>query len=121
MDPELLPLLSAILSELQTIRTALTTARFSQPAPVKTTPTDKTVISIDSISKGVDDKTSKTVYKARGGRWQSYGVRVWPEVLPQLGIDPDKLDFGPNPIVPPITVQVELTESGAPRKVIGLA
>jgi len=108
--------------ELKAIHQALSAApAAAAAAPQPTSNTHTVSMTTDSISKGIDEKTKKEVYKARGGMWQTYGVRVWPEVLPQLGIDPTSLDFGPNPINPPITVTVELSESGTPRKVIGLA
>jgi hypothetical protein len=42
-----------------------------------------------------DDKGQPT-YKIKGVPFSKFGVRVWPEVLPDLGIDPDTLRPGPN-------------------------
>jgi len=121
--PESITLLTAILAELEAIHQLLTAA--PAPAAARPAPTGQTMgnttITVDSVSKGIDEKNKKDTYKMRGGRWQMYGVRIWPEVLQQLGIDPASLDYGPNPVNPPITVSIELTESGTPRKVIGLA
>jgi len=47
-----------------------------------------------------------------------FGVRVWPETLPALGIDPATLKTGPNPLT--LRVRALMGEKG-PRKVIGLA
>jgi hypothetical protein len=33
------------------------------------------------------DDIGQPVYKAKGGQYQKFGVRVWPEVLPTLGVD----------------------------------
>jgi hypothetical protein len=66
---------------------------------------------------GIDDNGQPT-YKARGGQYAKFGVRIWPEVLPSLGIDPATLKPGPNPIN--LHVLALMGEKG-PRKVIGLA
>ena len=70
-------------------------------------------------------------YKAKGGQYAKFGVRIWPEVLPSLGIDPVALTCackcaagagagkpGPNPVN--LHVLALMGEKG-PRKVIGLA
>lgn len=63
-----------------------------------------------------DDGTP--AYKAKGGPYLKYGVRIWPEVLPALGINPDQLKPGPNPLQ--IRVRALMGERG-PRKVTELA
>ena len=75
---------------------------------------------MDTILLGYDD-AGKPSYKAKGGKFTKFGVRVWPEVLPTLGIDPAHLTPGPNPVTPPMVVFVEVTAEGNPRKVIGRA
>ena len=57
-------------------------------------------------------------YKAKGGLYRKYGVRIWPEVLPALGLETGQLQPGPNPVQ--IRVRALMGERG-PRKVIGLA
>jgi hypothetical protein len=47
-----------------------------------------------------------------------FGVRVWPEILPTLGVDPASLKPGPNPVN--LKVNVLMGENG-PRKLISLA
>jgi hypothetical protein len=66
---------------------------------------------------GIDDNGQPT-YKAKGGQYAKFGVRIWPEVLPALGIDPANLKPGPNPVN--LQVLALMGEKG-PRKVIGLA
>jgi hypothetical protein len=66
---------------------------------------------------GVDDAGLPT-YKAKGGQYMKFGVRIWPEVLPELGIDPAALRPGPNPVNLHL---VALMGERGPRKVIGLA
>lgn len=74
-----------------------------------------------------DDKGSPA-YKVKGGRFSTWGVRVWPEVLPVLGIDPARLKPGPNVI--DLNVVAEIAEKideetgeskTVAKKVIGLA
>ena len=77
----------------------------------------------------LDYMDGKAVYKLRGNEYSKFGVRVWPEVLPQLGIDVDQLKPGSTRIEP-VKVQVRLKEikddetgqvHQAPQKVIGKA
>lgn len=64
------------------------------------------------------DDNGQPVYKAKGGPYMKFGVRIWPEVLPALGVDPSTLKPGPNPVN--LHVRALMGEHG-PRKVIGLA
>ena len=66
---------------------------------------------------GIDDNGQPT-YKAKGGQYAKFGVRIWPEVLPALGIDPAALKPGPNPVNLHV---LDLMGDKGPRKVIGLA
>ena len=85
------------------------------------------VFHVDDLTMTYDDK-GKPAYKAKGGRYAKFGVRVWPEVLPLLGIDAATLKPGPNAV--DLMVRAELAEttdkdtgekSMNARKVIGLA
>ena len=64
-------------------------------------------------------------YKIIGFPFNTFGVRVWPEILPQLGIDPATLKPGPNPYA--ARVRAKMVESSTvsgkltPKKIIGLA
>lgn len=60
-----------------------------------------------------DDGTRKALYL--GGRYQKFGVRVWPEVLKTVGLSLDKLEQDKE--YPVASVKVELTEDGKPRRV----
>ena len=42
----------------------------------------------EAITMGQDDN-GRVVYKVKGGQYGKFGVRVWPEVLPLLGVDID--------------------------------
>lgn len=57
-------------------------------------------------------------YKLKGFPFVKFGVRVWPEVLPLLGVDPDKLKPGKNPFSG--VVRALLNEEGKPKKVVAL-
>lgn len=64
------------------------------------------------------DDNGQPVYKVKGGQYMKFGVRVWPEVLPALGVEAASLKPGPNPVS--LRVRALMGEHG-PRKVIGLA
>ena len=66
---------------------------------------------------GIDDNGQPT-YKAKGGQYAKFGVRIWPEVLPALGIDPATLKPGPNACNMRL---IALMGDTGPRKVIALA
>jgi len=68
-----------------------------------------------SITLAHDDN-GQAVYKIKGDRFTKFGVRVWPEVLPLLGINADELEPGPNPFNE--VVRALMGERG-PRKIIG--
>jgi hypothetical protein len=92
-------------------------AAASQPQP-SPAPAGQTVDFIASILLvGVDDNGLPT-YKAKGGQYMKFGVRIWPEILPELGIDPASLKPDPNPVN--LHVFALMGDKG-PRKVIGLA
>jgi hypothetical protein len=58
-------------------------------------------------------------YRIRGHPFRKFGVRVWPETLPLLGLDPRDLRPGSNAFS--AMVRVELNEDGKPKQVVGLA
>jgi hypothetical protein len=108
--------LDQIEAEISALREGLAVAAGQpQAAPA---PAGQTVDFVATVLLvGVDDNGLPT-YKAKGGPYMKFGVRVWPEVLPALGLDPAGLKPGPNPIN--LKVRALLGEHG-PRKVIGLA
>ncbi len=65
------------------------------------------------------NEDGQPAYKVKGARFVKFGVRVWPEVLPALGVDPQQLKPGPNPYTG--VVRALMNEEGRPKKVIGLA
>lgn len=101
----------------------------AQPAAPTSTPgngTQYTTFHADTLVMTYDD-SGKPSYKAKGGRFAEYGVRVWPEVLPLLHIDPASLKPGPNPISLEVKAELETKPGvdGQPqtkvKKVVGLA
>lgn len=65
------------------------------------------------------DESGKRIYRAKGDRFMKFGVRIWDEILPQLGLDPQQLQPGHNPVS--LMVQCACNSEGNPKKVIGLA
>jgi len=112
--------IESIAEELNAIRSALASAATRPQQAASAAPTGPTVdFMAEEISYSMDE-AGHPVYKLRGGRFTKFGVRVWPEILPALGIDSKTLLPGAN-LLPALRVRAELTESGQPRKVIGLA
>lgn len=111
--------LDELAAELTAIREGLKTAAATPPA-VGTFGE----MMIESIVMTYDDN-GKPAYKAKGAPYQKHGVRIWDEVLPALGVDPETLKPGPNTISPAIRARVQMnppTEEGKtaqPRKVTG--
>lgn len=127
--------LAAIRSDIAAIRADLAAIR---AAPVTTTQTPSAAqspsntphtaapgtvtrdIIATAIRVGTDDRTGNLTYKAIGIPFNRFGVRIWPEVLSALGINPDALRPGDNPITP-ASVRVLLNDKGQARKVTGPA
>lgn len=84
-------------------------------APAAAGPT--VVFMAETISYGIAED-GKPVYKAKGGQYTKFGVRVWPEALQALGIDAATLKPGPNAFGKAV---VALMGEKGPQKVIGLA
>jgi len=72
----------------------------------------------NEISSSIDDN-GNPAYKAKGFPFTKFGVRLWPEVLPKIGLDPDSLQLGPNSFN--AMLRAVLTDEGTPKKVIGLS
>lgn len=92
--------------------------RKSEPTPSET----------DGNSKGdfdnfkfdricVDVSKGKRIVKVFGGRWQSFGVTVWPEVLEAAGLTSDDLEVGDNDIEGQASA---LMVNGKPKKITSL-
>jgi hypothetical protein len=69
-----------------------------------------------SIEYGIMD--GKPVYKIRGGRWEKFGVRIWPEAMQAMGIVADQLKPGNNPLTGNV---VALIGDKGPQKVVAWA
>ncbi len=112
--------ISELRAELAQMREGFTIA--AQPAPA-TNSGQFTEMMIDSIIMTYSDK-GEPAYKATGAPYNKFGVRVWPETLPILGIDPAALKPGPNPQPAPIPARVLMNQpeegkTAQPRKVTG--
>ena len=83
------------------------------PAPVGNT----VVFMAETLTYGIAED-GKPIYKIKGGQYTKFGVRVWPEALPLLGVNADALKPGPNAFSG--AVLAVMGEKG-PQKVIGLA
>ena len=111
--------ISEIRADLFQMREGL--AHAAQPAPAVGTFGE---MEITTIIMTYSDK-GEAAYKATGTPYNKFGVRVWPEVLPVLGVDPAALHPGPNTINT-IRARVLMTEpeegkAAQPRKVTGKA
>lgn len=77
---------------------------------------------IEKVLMSYDDKGQPT-YKATGAPYRKFGVRIWPETLPALGIDPATLKPGPNELQQPIAARVLMATDDEgktnARKVVG--
>lgn len=114
--------IASLQTELDSLRSGLTQAA-SKPATSGETYRD---FDGEQILLSYDDN-GKACYKIKGGTFKKFGVRVWDEVLPELGIDPASLKPGPNPIKIRVRalMQEATSEEGVtstqPKKVIGKA
>jgi hypothetical protein len=105
-------------TDLATIRDGLTLAATQPAATASETPGQNIAFVCDAIS--LDYVDGKPLFKARGGKFAKFGVRVWPEMLAVLKIDPKDLQPGLNTLPAPIELLASLTEAGQPRKVIAI-
>lgn len=109
--------LDALHTEIANMRDGLTQAAAS-PAAAAPQAAGSTVTFDGTILLLSYDDNGEATYKIKGGQYMKYGVRIWPETLPELGLDPDTLKPGPNTVR--LKVVALLGENG-PRKIIGLA
>jgi len=91
----------------------------SQPAPSAALYQD---FESAEIIMSTGDK-GEPVYKIKGAPFLKFGVRVWPETLPALNIDPATLKPGPNPLNRRVRALMKAgeNEQPTPQKIIGLA
>lgn len=61
----------------------------------------------------------KPAFKIKGYSYNEFGFHTSPEILPVLGIYPEKFQPGPNTFPAGLIVRTTLTPEGKPRKIIG--
>ena len=98
-------------AEITQIRDGLTHAA-SQPATRAPSGMTKSFVAV-AIVHSTDDN-GKSCYKLRGGPYSQKGIRVWPEVLPLLGID-TPVPAGLTQLPTPIGVLVEMHDYTDPQ------
>ena len=69
---------------------------------------------VPSVNEG------KTYFKVKGGQFTKYGVKVWPEVLQEVGFDLDQLDATQTYDLSRYEAIYSIKEDGAPEKVTKL-
>lgn len=92
--------------------------RKSEPTPSDTNgnsggdfdsfPVDRVTVNIVNGKKSI---------KVFGGRWQSFGVTIWPEVLKSAGLDADTMTAGDHKLTGTATA---LMANGKPKKITAL-
>jgi hypothetical protein len=97
-------------ADLSQIRDGLSQA--AQPTARASSGQTKTFLAT-AICHSVDDN-GKDSFKVRGGPYARNGVRIWPEVLPLLGLDAATLPHGVTTLETPINVLVEMHDYTAP-------
>ena len=109
--------LDGISKDLALLREGLAAAA-QQPQPTAPAAAGQTVDFLATVLFiGIDDN-GQTTYKAKVGQYAKFGVRIWPETLPTLGVDPAELKPGANPVNLHL---LALMGEKDPHKVIGLA
>lgn len=104
----------SVISELLTKQ--LSSPQQAAPTAQASIPADTMILNATVLTVAYDE-TGKAIYRMKGDQFLRFGVRVWDEVLPLLGIDPSLLQPGPNPINMRVSVKLK---DGKPKKVIGL-
>lgn len=92
------------------------------PAPIAIGPCPKDCRDFlaEQAIVGVDDNGQPT-YKLKGFPFVRFGVRIWPEALPRLGLDPETLKPGPNQLPNGgMVVRAVLDGKGHAKKIVGL-
>lgn len=74
----------------------------------------------EKLIVGISEKTGEVTCRLQGFPYIKFGVPVYPEVLPTLGIDPNQLTPGrPRPFNR--RVRAQLDDKGNPKRIIGFA
>ena len=85
--------------------------------PPAAQPLDTVQFDVDTIVKAINEDGQPT-FRVRGPLYPRFGIKVWPEVLPKLGLDPDSLPVGQTPFNARV---LALMGDKYPKKVVGLA
>ena len=67
----------------------------------------------------VEVKDGKQFFKVHGGKWQKHGVRVWPEVLKAIGLDPSTIPATGRKLADRVC-KVKMKPNGQPDKVVSI-
>lgn len=110
--------IDSALFSLERIASAIETQPLTAPTSAPMPGISSITFLATSISVATDE-TGKRVYRAKGDRFMKFGIRIWDEVFPAIGIDPAILSPGPNPVS--LMVVAILNAYGNPKKIIGLA
>ena len=119
---EAIELLTKINQTLNKILVLMEETRFKEMQPASSPIREDTQTSYidfyaDILVLSTDDN-GKPVYRVRGFPYVKFGVRVWDEILPKIGVDPGQLHPGLNPFGEHVRCLVN--GEGNPKKVIGL-
>lgn len=120
MHAELLDALQLISQTLAEILQSIKTQPMAQPASQPAVPTANVRDFTAEILVMTTDDNGKPAFKIKGFPFNEFGVRVWPEILPAIGIEPAAVKPGPNQLPAGLTVRAVLNEKGSPKKIIGL-
>jgi hypothetical protein len=66
----------------------------------------------------LDDSGTRKLFRIKGGQFSTYGLRVWPEVLETLGLEPELMELGSTPLHLRVAARVGIQGK---QKVIGIA
>ena len=72
----------------------------------------------EEIVTTLDDSGTRKLFRIKGGQFSTYGLRVWPEVLENLGFEPELMDLGSTPFHLRVAARVGIQGK---QKVIGIA
>jgi len=86
-------------------------------APVWGTPSPEMCEQFVAATISYEFANGKPQYKAKGGKFSKFGVPIYPEMLQQLGLEPEQLKFGENPFGKQV---IALIKNQKPQKIIGL-
>lgn len=72
------------------------TAPLPETVPQNNANSSESYITVDLTKFSIEMKDGKALWKAHGGMWEKFGVRVWPEVLDAAGVKHEGRTKGGN-------------------------